>query len=72
DADTGTETRQTVLLPSATDGSPQWAAFDGDHNLLHCSDNTWPALAWVSLAEDDRRVLPVENVAPEVVTAAQR
>jgi WD40 repeat protein len=67
DAQTNEEVWRMVLLPPARDGVTQSAGFDGDGNLLSCTQNTWPALVWVAANDRGLRGYPVENVAPELV-----
>ena len=67
DAQTNEEVWRMVLLPPARDGVTQSAGFDGDGNLLSCTQNTWPALVWVAANDRGLRGYPVENVAPEFV-----
>ncbi|MBK7320983.1 MAG: NACHT domain-containing protein [Candidatus Microthrix sp.] len=68
DAQTNEEVWRMVLLPPARDGVTQSAGFDGDGNLLSCTQNTWPALVWVAANDRGLRGYPVENVAPELVS----
>ncbi len=68
DAQTNEEVWRMVLLPPARDGVTQSAGFDGDGNLLSCTQNTWPALVWVAANDRGLRGYPVDNVAPEFVS----
>ncbi|MBK6504031.1 MAG: NACHT domain-containing protein [Candidatus Microthrix sp.] len=68
DAQTNEEVWRMVLLPPDRDGVTQSAGFDGDGNLLSCTQNTWPALVWVAANDRGLRGYPVENVAPELVS----
>ncbi|WP_020377887.1 NACHT and WD40 repeat domain-containing protein [Candidatus Microthrix parvicella] len=71
DAQTNEEVWRMVLLPPDRDGVTQSAGFDGDGNLLSCTQNTWPALVWVAANDRGLRGYPVENVAPELVSLLQ-